>query len=102
MSQYKILLWSDFTQFFSFFVQGSEEKEEEWVCPVIMCTRADPYPVPECQLFPAEVDEPEGRERESDRDSATESAQGSDTSEGPARAGDKEDTLGELFLHGDK
>lgn len=67
-----------------------------------MCTRADPYPVPECQLFPAEVDEPEGRERESDRDSATESAQGSDTSEGPARAGDKEDTLGELFLHGDK
>uniref|UniRef100_A0A3B4A4X9 FIP-RBD domain-containing protein n=1 Tax=Periophthalmus magnuspinnatus TaxID=409849 RepID=A0A3B4A4X9_9GOBI len=59
-----------------------------------MCTRADPDLVPECQLFPAEVDEPE--ERESDRDSAVESTQGSDTSEGPARAEDKEDALGEL------
>ncbi|KAJ0050732.1 hypothetical protein NL108_005119 [Boleophthalmus pectinirostris] len=65
-----------------------------------MCTRADPEPVPECQLFPTEVDEPE--ERESDRDSAVESTQGSDTSEGPARAGDKEDALGELFFHRDK
>ncbi|TKS67990.1 Rab11 family-interacting protein 4A [Collichthys lucidus] len=53
-----------------------------------MCTRADPDPVPECQLFPGEVEEPEeevaddGRERESDRDSAVESTQGSDTSDG--------------------
>uniref|UniRef100_A0A673CY29 EF-hand domain-containing protein n=1 Tax=Sphaeramia orbicularis TaxID=375764 RepID=A0A673CY29_9TELE len=82
--------------------------EEEWVCPVIMCTRAHPDPVPECQLFPGEVDEPEeevadeGRERESDRDSAVESTQGSDTSEGLARVGDKEDALGELFFPGDK
>ncbi|XP_055014259.1 rab11 family-interacting protein 4B isoform X1 [Boleophthalmus pectinirostris] len=80
------------------YCQGSEE--EARVCPVIMCTRADPEPVPECQLFPTEVDEPE--ERESDRDSAVESTQGSDTSEGPARAGDKEDALGELFFHRDK
>ncbi|XP_072319272.1 rab11 family-interacting protein 4B isoform X1 [Eucyclogobius newberryi] len=65
-----------------------------------MCTPADPDPVPECQLFPAEVDEPEGRE--SDRDSAVESTQGSDTSEGPTRAADKEDALGELFFHRDK
>ncbi|KAJ0032978.1 hypothetical protein NQD34_000085 [Periophthalmus magnuspinnatus] len=64
-----------------------------------MCTRADPDLVPECQLFPSEVDEPE--ERESDRDSAVESTQGSDTSEGPARAEDKEDALGELFFHRD-
>ncbi|XP_029993560.1 rab11 family-interacting protein 4B isoform X2 [Sphaeramia orbicularis] len=73
-----------------------------------MCTRAHPDPVPECQLFPGEVDEPEeevadeGRERESDRDSAVESTQGSDTSEGLARVGDKEDALGELFFPGDK
>lgn len=67
---------------------------------VIMCTRADPEPVPECQLFPTEVDEPE--ERESDRDSAVESTQGSDTSEGLSRTGDKDDALGELFFHRDK
>ncbi|XP_065814328.1 rab11 family-interacting protein 4B isoform X3 [Labrus bergylta] len=73
-----------------------------------MCTRAYPDPVPECQLFPGEVDEPEeevvdeGRERESDRDSAVESTQGSDTSDGPIRPGDKEDVLGDLFYPGEK
>ncbi|XP_027138899.1 rab11 family-interacting protein 4B isoform X1 [Larimichthys crocea] len=62
--------------------------EEEPGCPVTMCTRAYPDPVPECQLFPGEVEEQEeevaddGRERESDRDSAVESTQGSDTSDG--------------------
>lgn len=80
--------------------------EEERVCPVIMCTRA--YPDPECQLFPGEVEEPEeevadeGRERESDRDSAVESTQGSDTSDGLIRPGDKEDALGDLFFPGEK
>ncbi|XP_036964377.1 rab11 family-interacting protein 4B isoform X4 [Acanthopagrus latus] len=73
-----------------------------------MCTRVDPDPVPECQLFPGEVEEPEeevadeGRERESDRDSAVESTQGSDTSEGLIRPGDKEDVLGDLFFPGEK
>uniref|UniRef100_A0A8C4EGZ6 RAB11 family interacting protein 4 (class II) b n=1 Tax=Dicentrarchus labrax TaxID=13489 RepID=A0A8C4EGZ6_DICLA len=67
------------------------------VCPVIMCTRAYPDPVPECQLFPDE-----GRERESDRDSAVESTQGSDTSDGLIRSGDKEDALGDLFFPGEK
>ncbi|XP_071359383.1 rab11 family-interacting protein 4B isoform X5 [Trachinotus anak] len=73
-----------------------------------MCTRAYPDPVPECQLFPGEVEEPEeevadeGRERESDRDSAVESTQGSDTSDGPIRPGDKEDALGDLFFPGEK
>ncbi|XP_036964343.1 rab11 family-interacting protein 4B isoform X1 [Acanthopagrus latus] len=87
------------------FYQGVEE---EPVCPVIMCTRVDPDPVPECQLFPGEVEEPEeevadeGRERESDRDSAVESTQGSDTSEGLIRPGDKEDVLGDLFFPGEK
>nr|XP_020452725.1 rab11 family-interacting protein 4 isoform X1 [Monopterus albus]XP_020452726.1 rab11 family-interacting protein 4 isoform X1 [Monopterus albus] len=82
--------------------------EEERVRLVIMCTRAYPDPIPECQIFPGEVEEPEeevvddGRERESDRDSAVESTQGSDTSEGPVRPGDKEDTLGDLFFPGDK
>ena len=82
--------------------------EEEPVCPVIMCTRVDPDPVPECQLFPGEVEEPEeevadeGRERESDRDSAVESTQGSDTSDGLIRPGDKEDVLGDLFFPGEK
>ncbi|XP_056227916.1 rab11 family-interacting protein 4B [Seriola aureovittata] len=80
--------------------------EEDRVCPVIMCTRAYPDPVPECQLFPGEVEEPEeevaddGRERESDRDSAVESTQGSDTSDGLIRPGDKEDALGDLFFLG--
>ncbi|XP_068582838.1 rab11 family-interacting protein 4B isoform X1 [Cebidichthys violaceus] len=82
--------------------------EEERLCPVIMCTRAIPDLVPECQLFPGEVEEPEeevadeGRERESDRDSAVESTQGSDTSDGPIRPEDKEDALGHLFFPGEK
>ncbi|KAL7404867.1 hypothetical protein ABVT39_020095 [Epinephelus coioides] len=82
--------------------------EEERLCPVIMCTRAYPDPVPECQLFPGEVEDPEeevadeGRERESDRDSAVESTQGSDTSDGLIRPGDKEDSLGDLFFPGEK
>ncbi|XP_070830476.1 rab11 family-interacting protein 4B isoform X3 [Chaetodon trifascialis] len=82
--------------------------EEEPVCPVIMCTRAYPDPVPECQLFLGEVEEPEeevaddGRERESDRDSAVESTQGSDTSDSLIRLGDKEDVLGDLFFPGEK
>ncbi|XP_037327439.2 rab11 family-interacting protein 4B isoform X3 [Pungitius pungitius] len=77
--------------------------------PVIMCTRPAPDRVPECQLFPGEVEEPEeeaaadeGRERESDRDSAVESTQGSDTSDGPVRPEDKEDALGHLFFPGEK
>ncbi|XP_026158673.1 rab11 family-interacting protein 4B isoform X2 [Mastacembelus armatus] len=82
--------------------------EEEWVCPVIMCTRACPDPIPECQLFPGEVGEPEeevadeARERESDRDSAVESTQGSETLDGLIRPGDKEGALGELFFPGEK
>ncbi|KAM3865078.1 rab11 family-interacting protein 4B [Diretmus argenteus] len=90
----------------SYYYQRGEEARP---CPVIMCTRAYPDPVPECQLFPGEEEEPEeevaveeGREKESDRDSAVESTQGSDTSEGLARPGDKEDALGELFFSGDK
>lgn len=85
------------------FLQGGEEEQ---VCPVIMCTRAYPDPVPECQLFPGEVEEPEeadeGRERESDRDSAVESTQGSDTSDRSTRPGDKENVLGDLFFPGEK
>ncbi|XP_028262980.1 rab11 family-interacting protein 4B isoform X2 [Parambassis ranga] len=87
-------------------VIGGSEKEQ--VCPVIMCTRAFPDPISECQLFPVEVEEPEeevaeeGRERESDRDSAVESTQGSETSDGLTRPGDKEDALGDLFLPGEK
>lgn len=84
-------------------VQGGEEKQ---ICPVIMSTLAYPDPVPECQLFPKEAEEPveeeEGRERESDRDSAVESTQGSDTLDGLTRLGDKEETLGELFFPGEK
>uniref|UniRef100_A0A8C2WJG4 RAB11 family interacting protein 4 (class II) b n=1 Tax=Cyclopterus lumpus TaxID=8103 RepID=A0A8C2WJG4_CYCLU len=81
--------------------------EEERLCPAIMCTRAFPDLVPESQLLPGEVQEPEeevadeGRERESDRDSAVESTQGSDTSDGPIRPGDKEDALGHLFFPGE-
>ncbi|XP_061588079.1 rab11 family-interacting protein 4B isoform X2 [Cololabis saira] len=87
-------------------VNGAGEAER--VRPVIMCTRAHPDPVPECQLFPGEVEEveeeveDESRERESDRDSAVESTQGSDTSDGLTRLGDKEDTLGVLFFPGEK
>ncbi|XP_026214942.1 rab11 family-interacting protein 4B isoform X1 [Anabas testudineus] len=82
--------------------------EEEPVCPVIMCTRAYPDPVPECQLFPGEVEEPEeevgddGKDRESDRDSAVESTPGSDASDGLIRLGDKEEALGDLFFPGEK
>ncbi|XP_068448192.1 rab11 family-interacting protein 4B isoform X3 [Clinocottus analis] len=88
--------------------------EEERLCPAIMCTRAFPDLVPESQLLPGPVEEPEeeeeeeeeaadeGRERESDRDSAVESTQGSDTSDGPVRPGDKEDALGHLFFPGEK
>uniref|UniRef100_A0A8C8DBH5 RAB11 family interacting protein 4 (class II) b n=1 Tax=Oryzias sinensis TaxID=183150 RepID=A0A8C8DBH5_9TELE len=80
--------------------------EEEQICPVIMSTLAYPDPVPECRLFPKEAEEPveeeEGRERESDRDSAVESTQGSDTLDGLTRLGDKEETLGELFFPGEK
>ncbi|XP_029365049.1 rab11 family-interacting protein 4B [Echeneis naucrates] len=80
---------------------------EERVCPVIMCTRAYPDPISECQLFPGEVEEPEGevagegKERESDRDSAAESTQESDTSDGVIRPGDKEDGLRDLFFPGE-
>ncbi|XP_032390203.1 rab11 family-interacting protein 4B isoform X1 [Etheostoma spectabile] len=82
--------------------------EEERLCPVIMCTRAHPDPVPERQLFPGEVEEPEeevadeARERESDRDSAVESTHGSDAYDGLIRPGDKEDSLGDLFFSGEK
>ncbi|XP_014837681.1 PREDICTED: rab11 family-interacting protein 4 isoform X1 [Poecilia mexicana] len=82
--------------------------EEEQVLPVIMCSRTSPDPVPECQLFPDESEESEEgvteecKERESDRDSAAESSQGSDSSEGLTRHLDKEDTLGELYFSGDK
>uniref|UniRef100_A0A1A7YZL1 RAB11 family interacting protein 4 (Class II) b n=1 Tax=Iconisemion striatum TaxID=60296 RepID=A0A1A7YZL1_9TELE len=73
-----------------------------------MCTRTSPGPVPESRLFSEEVGESEeglaeqGRERESDRDSAVESSLGSDTSDGPTRLGGKEDGLGELFFTGEK
>ncbi|RVE76311.1 hypothetical protein OJAV_G00008310 [Oryzias javanicus] len=80
--------------------------EEEQICPVIMSTPAYPDPVPDRQLFSKEAEEPEeeeeGRERESDRDSAVESTQGSDTLDGLARLGDKEEALGELFFPGEK
>uniref|UniRef100_A0A672GHN6 RAB11 family interacting protein 4 (class II) b n=1 Tax=Salarias fasciatus TaxID=181472 RepID=A0A672GHN6_SALFA len=72
-----------------------------------MCTRADSDPVPESQLFPGEAEEPEeealdeGRERESDRDSAVESTQESDGSDGLNRLEDKEDALGDLFFPGE-
>uniref|UniRef100_A0A669CU55 RAB11 family interacting protein 4 (class II) b n=1 Tax=Oreochromis niloticus TaxID=8128 RepID=A0A669CU55_ORENI len=75
-------------------LRPGEGAEEDQVCPVIMCTRAYPDPVRECQLFP--------EERESDRDSAVESTQGSETSDGLTRLGDKEDTLGDLFFPGEK
>ncbi|KAF7654237.1 hypothetical protein LDENG_00072460 [Lucifuga dentata] len=77
-------------------------------CPVIMCTRPYPDLLPERQLFSGEEEEreeevtDEGREMESDRDSAVDSTQGSDTSEGATRPGDKEDALGELFFPREK
>lgn len=91
--------------FSEFFLQGDEG---EPVCPAIMCTLADPDPVPECQLLSGEVEEPEeevtdeGRERESDRDSAVESTQGSETSDSLIQPGDKDDTTGDLFFPGGK
>ncbi|XP_003972025.3 rab11 family-interacting protein 4B [Takifugu rubripes] len=78
--------------------------EGEAVYPVIMCTRSHPDPVPECQLLSVEVEDlerevsDEGRERESDRDSAVGSTQGSDTSDSLIRPGDKDDALGDLFF----
>ncbi|TNM86190.1 hypothetical protein fugu_008461 [Takifugu bimaculatus] len=69
-----------------------------------MCTRSHPDPVPECQLLSVEVEDlerevsDEGRERESDRDSAVGSTQGSDTSDSLIRPGDKDDALGDLFF----
>ncbi|CAL8332975.1 unnamed protein product [Merluccius merluccius] len=71
--------------------------EESRACPLIMCTRASSESTVEGQLCSRDEEEPE-EERESDRDSAVGSTQGSDTSDGPARPGDKEDALGELFI----
>ncbi|XP_076026392.1 rab11 family-interacting protein 4B isoform X1 [Genypterus blacodes] len=85
------------------YYQGGKEVR---ACPVIMCTRPYPDLVPERQLFSGEEEEPEeevayeSREKESDRDSAVESTQGSDTSD--PRPEDKEDALGELFFPGEK
>lgn len=85
--------------------QGNENQQD---CLVVMCTRAYPDLIPECQLFPEEVEGPEvdvadeGRERESDRDSAVGSTQGSDSSDTLIRPADKEDTLGDLFFSGEK
>nr|XP_057947575.1 rab11 family-interacting protein 4B [Doryrhamphus excisus] len=81
---------------------GSEGSDEERLPPIIMCTRAYPDVVPSSPLFPGDVEEDEGKERDSDRDSAVESTQGSDTSEGPTRLGDKEDILGDLFFPSEK
>lgn len=100
--------FSYFVACFYFLLRIFQGVEEERVCPVIMCTRAYPDPVPECQLFPGEVEEPEeevgdeGKDRESDRDSAVESTQGSDASDGLIRLGDKEEALGDLFFPGEK
>uniref|UniRef100_A0A8C5G7Y2 FIP-RBD domain-containing protein n=1 Tax=Gouania willdenowi TaxID=441366 RepID=A0A8C5G7Y2_GOUWI len=91
---------------FPLFSVTGQGGESEWVGPIIMCTREDPDP--ESQLFPGEVDEheeevvEEGKERESDRDSAVESTQGSETSDGLTRLEDKEDGLGDLFFPGEK
>lgn len=78
--------------------------EEASVHPSIMSTGADSASVSESQLFPGEVEEAEdeARERESDRDSAVESTQESDASDGLTRLEDKEDALGDLFFPGEK
>uniref|UniRef100_A0A3P8U763 RAB11 family interacting protein 4 (class II) b n=1 Tax=Amphiprion percula TaxID=161767 RepID=A0A3P8U763_AMPPE len=55
-----------------------------------------------CFIWTCEEVADEGRERESDRDSAVESTQGSDTSDGLTRLEDKEDALGDLFFPGEK
>nr|XP_061791814.1 rab11 family-interacting protein 4B-like [Nerophis lumbriciformis] len=67
-----------------------------------MCTRAYPDDLPSSPLFPGDTEEDDSKERDSDRDSAVESTQGSDTSEGPTRFGDKEDILGDLFFPAEK
>ncbi|XP_056441720.1 rab11 family-interacting protein 4B isoform X2 [Gadus chalcogrammus] len=71
--------------------------EESRARPIIMCTRASADTATEGRLCSRDEEELE-EERESDRDSAVGSTQGSDSSEGPARPGDKEDSLGELFI----
>uniref|UniRef100_A0A8C5A8D4 RAB11 family interacting protein 4 (class II) b n=1 Tax=Gadus morhua TaxID=8049 RepID=A0A8C5A8D4_GADMO len=68
--------------------------EESRARPIIMCTRASADTTTEGRLCSRDEEELE-EERESDRDSAVGSTQGSDSSEGPARPGDKEDSLGE-------
>ncbi|KAM9818407.1 rab11 family-interacting protein 4B isoform 1-T1 [Syngnathus typhle] len=81
---------------------GSESSEDEQHFPVIMCTRAYPDALPSSPLFSGDAEDDEGKERDSDRDSAVESTQGSDTSEGPDRLGNKEDILGDLFFSAEK
>ncbi|XP_051940643.1 rab11 family-interacting protein 4B [Hippocampus zosterae] len=81
---------------------GIEPTKDEQHFPDIMCTRAYPDALPSSPLFSKDVEEDEGKERDSDRDSAVESTQGSDTSEGPTRLGDKEDILGDLFFPAEK
>ncbi|XP_061839735.1 rab11 family-interacting protein 4B isoform X2 [Nerophis lumbriciformis] len=79
---------------------GSDHSQEEQL-PIIMCTQAYPDTGHKSPLFAGDVEEDEGKERDSDRDSAVESTQGSDTSEGLTRLGDKEDILGDLFFTSD-
>lgn len=87
-----------------FYLRPVQGGEAALLFPVTMCTRSGPDPVPESQLFSAEVEDlereasDEGRERESDRDSAVGSTQGSDTSDSLSRPGDKDDALGDLFF----
>ncbi|XP_059902962.1 rab11 family-interacting protein 4B isoform X4 [Gadus macrocephalus] len=71
--------------------------EESRARPIIMCSRASADAATEGRLCSRDEEELE-EERESDRDSAVGSTQGSDSSEGPARPGDKGDSLGELFI----
>lgn len=69
-----------------------------------MSARSHRQSAAEPSLSPPEVDDSEreasdeGRERESDRDSAVGSTQGSDTSDSLIRPGDKDDALGDLFF----
>ncbi|XP_077575696.1 rab11 family-interacting protein 4B [Stigmatopora nigra] len=81
---------------------GSESSEEGPHCPVIMCTRAYADDLPSSPLFSRDTEEDDGKERDSDRDSAVDSTQGSDTSEGCTRLGDKEDIIGDLFFPAEK
>uniref|UniRef100_A0A8C4ZDU9 RAB11 family interacting protein 4 (class II) b n=2 Tax=Gadus morhua TaxID=8049 RepID=A0A8C4ZDU9_GADMO len=82
---------------FKDFCHGVLCGEESRARPIIMCTRASADTTTEGRLCSRDEEELE-EERESDRDSAVGSTQGSDSSEGPARPGDKEDSLGELFI----